>query len=146
MDENHGHVRVVRQNVLKLFKQRPVLVTTTCTSLLTIGPKLLSAKYHLVAAANGVVDLSPQRLFYFNVSNFSHIAVRLPKHMIIAQTTESQSVFHAIRNHSWRDSRKRTPEVHNQVRSIHEENATSGTPIADCVAAVHKPTENLESQ
>lgn len=59
-----------RRIVLKSFTQRPLLVTKTSHSLLTIEPKQISANYNLVAAANGLKDVLAQRPYDIYVSNF----------------------------------------------------------------------------
>lgn len=56
----------------------------------------LFAKYSLNATAYGILNVSSLRPFYLYVSNFSRKAVRLPKHMAIAKTTELPTVANVI--------------------------------------------------
>lgn len=56
-------VRVVRKIVLKPFTQQLVLVTKKSSGLLIIESRRLSANCSLVAAANGVIDVSTQKPF-----------------------------------------------------------------------------------
>lgn len=95
-EQKNGLVQIAGQIVLELFSQHPVLVTTTSNSLLLIEPKQVFALHRLIASTNGVMDVLPQRPFSIYVSNLSRRAVRLPKHMLIAQTTEIPRVIHAI--------------------------------------------------
>lgn len=109
-DKKHGLVRVVRQIVLEPFTDHPILVTTTTTGLPTIKPKHLSLNYHLIAAANGVKDISLQRPFYIFASDFSRKAISSLKHIEIAPETEPPTVIHAICTEPRRRSRLGTPQ------------------------------------
>lgn len=137
VDEKHGSVRVARQFVLKKFTQHPLLATGTSNGLLTIKPKQLFPKYHLVTAVNGIMEVSQQRHVYIYVSNSPRKSVRFPKHTVTAQTTELPTAIHAIYNEPHRCLLLRISEEHNQDYPIAEENATSRIPVADDVAAVH---------
>lgn len=139
--KRYGAIQVVRQKILKLFTQHLLLVATTTYGLRTIESKQLSANYHLVTATNGVMDVSPPRLFYMNVSNFSLKKVRLLKYTVIAETTEQPTVIHALNTKPWSGSRLAINGKHKKVLPIFEENATCGISIAD-----FNLTENRESQ
>lgn len=90
---------------------------------------------------------SPQRPFYIYVSNFSRKAIRLPKHMLIAETVESPTEIHATYTEPRRGSQWRKPKEDNQVHQFFWENATSVVSIADVIAAVHNmPTKNQKPQ
>lgn len=61
--KKHVLVCVARQIVLKLFTQHAMLITSSSSSNLSIGPNQVSANDNLVAADHGVVDVLPQRPF-----------------------------------------------------------------------------------
>lgn len=139
----HGPVRVARQIELKQFMQHPVLVQTSSMGLITIEPKQISANCFLLVAANCIVDVLRRRPFYIYTSNLSRKAVRLTKHMVIAQTAKPPTVICTVFIELRRGFQLKTPDEVNPTHSVSEENATSETSIADDVAAVHyKPQEN----
>lgn len=53
----------------------------------------------MLAPANGVINISPQRHFHIDVNNFSNKTVRFLKHMAIAWTAEPPTVIQSIGNH-----------------------------------------------
>lgn len=116
-------------------------MTTASNGIFKIETKELTANYYLVAAANGVMNVSPQQPFFTYVRYFSRKAFRLPKHILIAQTTEPSNALHAICIDPRRNSQLGTPEKLNRVHPVPGENATSKILIADDVAAVNYKQE-----
>lgn len=110
-------------------------------------PEQMSANYASDTAINGVTEVSPHRLFYTYLNNFSWKAVRLPKNMPTSQTADTSSVIHAVHIKPWRGFWLGISEEDNQVYPIPGEDVTSGVSIAVNVSAVHyKSTKNKESQ
>lgn len=131
-----GLVRAARQTGLKIFTKHSVLVTRKSNGLLAKGERRLSESYLLVTTAIDVMKVLPQRPFYIHMSNFSHNAVRLPKHMAIAQATEPPTVVHAIYAKHRRCSRLGTTEEGKQAHPISTEDDTNGLHNADDISAV----------
>lgn len=93
------------------------------------------------------MDALSERPFYIYISKFSLKVVRLPKHMVIAETTKPPTVINVTYNKPRRGSWLGTPKKHEQIREIPDENATSAVLIKTEITAIHnKPTENRGSQ
>lgn len=118
-------IRVARNIVVKPNTQHSVFATKKPSGLLNIDIKLLRSSRQSTLTARGIMDESPERLFYILFSNFYNREVRLAKKTMVAHTTNTLRVIHAIDTVDRNMASIETPEANvnsNHFRSKrHEE-------------------------
>lgn len=79
----------------------------------------------------GATDGFPKKLFYIYVSVISRKAVRLSRHIAIAQTTKPTTVVYCVHAERRQGSPLVTPEIGNHADPVPENDAKGGSPNAD---------------
>lgn len=97
-DEASSHqFLIARKTVLKPHSNHFVVVPTTASGTNTFESKVFEGICQITFATHGVIDVLPSQLFNILATNFSAIAVLLPKHTVVPHATGSlKSVMTAL--------------------------------------------------